>query len=141
MSFDVAIVTYHSRGEIERCLESILAQAPPDSVTVVDNASTDGTPDLIAQRFPQVRVIASRRNAGFGAGCNQAIRATGGDYVILVNPDCELQAGAFDALIAFMADHPRAAVAGGRLRYADGAFQHAAFRFPTLAQIGLDFFP
>src|SRR6266540_504849 len=142
MTLDVVVVTYNSRSEIERCLDAILAQTPPDGqVVVVDNASDDGTPALVAQRYPQVRLIANDRNAGFGAGNNQAIRTTRGDLVILVNPDCEVQPGALAALVQFMAAHPRAAVAGGRLRYGDGAFQHAAFRFPTLYQIALDFFP
>ena len=143
MSLDVVVVTYNSRREIERCLGAIIAQARGArcEVVVVDNASTDGTPALIAERFPSLRLIAGDRNVGFGAGCNRGIRATRADFVLLVNPDCEVQPGALTALAAFVAAHPRAAVAGGRLRYGDGAFQHAAFHFPSLAQIALDFFP
>jgi hypothetical protein len=142
MSIAVVVVTYNSRADVERCLEAIYAQAADGTeVIVVDNASNDGTAALVRARFPQARVIANTQNAGFGAANNQAIRATTGEHAILVNPDCELAPGTLDGLVRFMARHPRAAVAGGRLRYADGGFQHSAFRFPTLAQIFLDFFP
>jgi GT2 family glycosyltransferase len=141
----VAVVAYNSRAEIERCLSAILAQLPDGGeVLVVDNQSTDGTLDLLRARYgdhPQVSLIASPRNGGFGAGNNLAIARTTADLVLLVNPDCELEQGAIDALQRFMTAHPRAAVAGGRLRYPDGAFQHSAFRFPTLVQVLLDYFP
>ena len=72
---------------------------------------------------------------------NAGIRETTSEFVVLVNPDCELAPGSLEAFATFMAMHPRAAVAGGRLRYPDGAFQHSSFRFPTLAQVFLDQFP
>ena len=145
MNITVAVVTYNSRAEIERCLDAILAQLPSNGeVVVVDNASTDGTLDLLCSRYAAeraVHIIASARNSGFGAGNNLAFRSSSGDLVLLVNPDCEIDPGTIQTLARFMAAHPRAAVAGGRLRYADGTFQHSAFRFPTLAQVFLDYFP
>ena len=138
----VAVVTYNSAQDVERCLAAIYAQLPAGAeVVVVDNNSADGTAELVRERFPQAHLIANPRNTGFGSANNQAIRASNGEYVVLVNPDCELAPGALDGLVRFMARHPRAAVAGGRLRYADGSFQHSAFRFPSLAQVLLDFFP
>jgi len=140
--FSLVIVSFNTADLLARCLESVLAQATrDDDVVVVDNASTDGSVDVVRDRFPAVTLIASPRNLGFGAGNNVGIRATDGEYVLLLNPDCELAPGSLDAFIAFMRDHPRAAVAGGRLRYADGAFQHSAFKFPTLWQVFLDLFP
>ena len=140
--FSVVIVSFNTAEMLARCLESVLLQATTeDEVVVVDNASTDGSPDLVRNQFPAVTLIANAQNLGFGAGNNLGIRATHGEWVLLLNPDCELAPGGLDAFDAFIRAHPRAAVAGGRLRYADGSFQHSAFKFPTLWQVFLDLFP
>lgn len=140
--FTVVAVSYNTAALLARCLASILAQTvESDEVIVVDNASQDGSAALVREQFPSVRLIANERNAGFGAACNQAIEASSGRLILLVNPDCELEVGALDAFERFMDGHPDAGVAGGRLRYGDGRYQHSAFRFPTLAQVFLDYFP
>jgi GT2 family glycosyltransferase len=95
----------------------------------------------VRRRFPQVTLVANPDNRGFGAACNQGLRCTRGRYVLFLNPDAEVHGESLAALVRFLDVRPRAAVAGGRLRYADGAFQHSAFRFPTLAQIFLEAFP
>jgi GT2 family glycosyltransferase len=110
-------------------------------VVVVDNASQDGSADLVRERFPQVTLVANPDNRGFGAACNQGVRLTNSRYILFVNPDAEVRGESLAALVRFLDIRPRAAVAGGRLRYADGAFQHSSFRFPTLAQVFLDSFP
>jgi len=138
----ILVVSYNSAALLGPCLDSLLAQtAPDDEIMMIDNASTDGSADLVRQRYPAVRIIANSDNKGFGAANNQGINATTGRYVVLVNPDCEVQPGSLDGYHHFLESHPRAAVAGGRLRYADGAFQHSSFRFPTLSQVFLDLFP
>jgi GT2 family glycosyltransferase len=138
----VIVVSYNVADWLQRCLASILSSPPPGTeVFVVDNASSDGSAALVRARFPQAQLIALDRNIGFGAANNVAIRRSSGRYVALVNPDCEVQGQSLAHLVAFMDAHPRAAVAGGRLRYGDGAFQHSAFRFPSLAQVFLDVFP
>jgi GT2 family glycosyltransferase len=139
---DAVVVSYNTADLLARCLESLLAQSGGRvQITVVDNASSDGSAELVRQRFGAATLIANRANRGFGAANNQAIRAGRGRYIVLVNPDCEVQPGSLAGFVEFMDAHPRAAVAGGRLRYADGQFQHASFRFPTLAQVFLDLFP
>jgi N-acetylglucosaminyl-diphospho-decaprenol L-rhamnosyltransferase len=88
-----------------------------------------------------VRLIENAENRGFAAANNQAFAETRGRYVLMLNPDTVVRVGALEALVRFMDEHPRAGACGGKLLYADGSFQHSAFRFPTLAQILLDFFP
>jgi GT2 family glycosyltransferase len=142
VDLSVVVVSYNVAGLLERCLASILAQPVPGmEVFVVDNASADGSSALVRARFPEVELIANPRNVGFGAANNQAIARASGRYVALVNPDCEVRARSLGNLVRFMDAHPQAAVAGGRLRYGDGSFQHSAFRFPSLGQAFLDFFP
>lgn len=142
MNLSVVVVSYNVAPLLERCLRSILAHPVPEmEVLVVDNASSDGSPGLVAERFPTVALMANEQNLGFGAACNQAIRRAAGRYLAFVNPDAEVQGESLAHLVAFLDCRPRVAVAGGRLRYADGSFQHSAFRFPSLTQVWLDFFP
>ncbi|HEU5316711.1 MAG TPA: glycosyltransferase family 2 protein, partial [Chloroflexota bacterium] len=138
----VVIVSFNTAALLARCLDAVLAQvSPDDEVVVVDNASSDASATIVRDRYPTVRLIQNQQNRGFGAGCNTGIRATHAPLVLLLNPDCRLAPGSVGGLLRFMQSHPRAAVAGGRLRYGDGSFQHSAFRFPTLWQVLLDLFP
>ena len=140
--FSVIVVNYNTVDLLPRCLDSVLAQTTADDeVVVVDNASADGSAALIRRDYPGVRLIANVENLGFGAGNNRGLAATSGAYALLLNPDSELAPGSLDGMYRFMESHPRAAVAGGRLRYGDGGFQHSSFRFPTLWQVALDLFP
>jgi N-acetylglucosaminyl-diphospho-decaprenol L-rhamnosyltransferase len=150
----VVIVSWNVRDLLETCLRCLVtdlsASELPADIWVVDNGSTDGSPRLVAEAFPQVHLVASRENLGFAAGNNLAIRAIlqntqhatrNTKYVWLLNPDTEVQPGATAALLAALEAHPRAGVAGARLLYADGSLQQSAFHFPGLAQLVFEFFP
>jgi N-acetylglucosaminyl-diphospho-decaprenol L-rhamnosyltransferase len=149
----VVIVSWNVRDLLETCLRCLVtdlsASELPADIWVVDNGSTDGSPRLVAEAFPQVHLVASRENLGFAAGNNLAIRAIlqntqratrNTKYVWLLNPDTEVQPGATAALLAALEAHPRAGVAGARLLYADGSLQQSAFRFPGLAQLVFELF-
>jgi N-acetylglucosaminyl-diphospho-decaprenol L-rhamnosyltransferase len=139
---DVMVVSFNVGPLMRRSLDAILEQCGPnDTVVVVDNASSDGSAEMVARDYPSVKLIANAENVGFGAANNQGIHATSGEYVVLVNPDCELAPGSLQAFASFLEAHPRAAVAGGRLHYPGGGFQHSSFRFPSLWQVFLDVFP
>ncbi|MEZ5988058.1 MAG: glycosyltransferase [Planctomycetota bacterium] len=88
----VAIVTWRSRDLVERCLRSLFAHTRVEGmeVVVVDNASGDGTVELLRERFPQVRVVANDANLGFTRATNQAMAGAGTAPVLLLNPDTEL---------------------------------------------------
>ena len=137
----VVVVTYNSAATILACLRSIGTDGVTAEIVVLDNASTDGTVDLIRREFPAVRLIASSSNAGFGCGCNRAWRETRAPYVLLLNPDAQLQPGAALALLEFARARPRAGLVGPRLLNPDGTLQHSCFRFPNLrmVQTGLFF--
>ena len=113
----IVIVSFNTCADLERCLES-LATAPPRTshdIVVVDNASSDGSIEMVRRRWPAVRVIAHERNAGFSAANNLGIRASSGALVLLLNSDCIVPEGAIDRLIERLRAHPDAAVAGPRL--------------------------
>jgi GT2 family glycosyltransferase len=89
-------------------------------VIVLDNASGDGTAELVAAEFPAVRLLALDENLGFAAGCNRAAGEARGEYLLLLNPDTEVHAGALDALVAFARAHPEHGLVGGRTLDPDG---------------------
>lgn len=122
MTLSIVIVSYNTRRVLENCLESLDAGslAVPHDITVVDNASADGSPDAVRERWPQVRVIEQVQNTGFAAANNVGIRATRGDLVLLLNSDTVVPSGAIDTLVKRLLAHPEAAVAGPRLVDAGG---------------------
>lgn len=144
----VIIVSWNVRDLLVACLRSLQADleraGPPADIWVVDNGSTDGTPEVVARDFPAVRLIARRDNPGFAAANNQAMHAAletaPPRYFWLLNPDTQLLPGATAALIAAMEAYPRVGVAGAKLLYPDGSLQHSAFRFPGLVQLVFDLF-
>jgi N-acetylglucosaminyl-diphospho-decaprenol L-rhamnosyltransferase len=122
VTLTIAIVTFNARDDLERCLDAI-ARSPPETshdVVVVDNGSTDGAPEMVAQRFPSMRLIRAPGNIGFGAANNIAIRQSEGDLVLLLNPDTIVPRGAIDRLIAELHRAPDAAAIGPRLVGANG---------------------
>ncbi|MHB8620723.1 MAG: glycosyltransferase, partial [Chloroflexota bacterium] len=139
----VIIVSYNTRDLLESCLTSVFKQNVHGGldVWVVDNASADGSAAMVRERFPRAKLIANAENRGFAAANNQAIQASAGRYLLILNPDTEILSGSLDRVIQHLDSHPRIAVAGCRLVYADGSFQHSAFRFPGLRQAFLDLFP
>ena len=99
---------------------------------------------FIRDVFPQVHIIANERNVGFGAANNQGMRATAEAeprFYFLLNPDTVIRPGAMTHLVSCLAERPNAGMAGARLMYADGRFQHSAFSFPGVAQLAFDLFP
>jgi hypothetical protein len=136
----VVIVTYNSAATVESCLASLASGGAEAEVVVVDNASTDGTAELVAERYPGVRLIASRTNEGFGRGVNRGWRETSAAYVLILNPDTELGPGALRALLEFAEQQPRAGLVGPRVLNGDGSLQHSCFRFPSLRMVVTGFF-
>ena len=132
MNLSVVIVHYKARDLLLECLAALapdLSRLESETV-VVDNDSRDGAPEALAARFPAVRVIANRENAGYARAVNQGIRETKGEFVLVMNPDCSPHAGAVRTLLDYLRDHPRTAIAGPRLLRADGAIEHSARGFP-----------
>ena len=102
---------------------------------MVDNASTDGSADMVKNEFPSVRVIRNKQNIGFSAGNNVGIRKASGDYVLLLNSDTEVGPGTMQAMLLFMQSRPDAGAATCRLGLPDGSLDLACHRgFPTPGQ-------
>jgi len=142
----LVIVSYRVREHLQRCLAS-LARASgsfPLEIIVVDNASSDGSREMVAEQYPNVRLLANRENVGFAKANNQGLQLAKGRYWMLLNPDTEILPGDANPLrtmVGFMDEHPRVGACGASLFFPDGTRQHSAFRFPSLAQIYIDLFP
>ncbi|HEX4806968.1 MAG TPA: glycosyltransferase [Conexibacter sp.] len=100
MRADVVVVTWNGRGVLASCLEHLAAQAAPHRLIVVDNASHDGTDELMRTRFPDVDYVRLPENRGFGAAVNAGAAAGDGEAIVLVNDDVDVDPGFLDALLA-----------------------------------------
>lgn len=147
----IIIVTWNNRDLIEACLRSALDEMAhaglSGQIIVVDNASSDGTPEFIEAAFSSVSLIRSGANLGFAAGNNLGLRSLGfpdGDdlpeAVLLLNPDTIVRPGAFTAALSALREKDGGLI-GASLFYEDGSFQHGAFRFPGLLQMVFDLYP
>lgn len=104
------ILSWNGKHMLEEYVPSVLASTYRDlEVIVADNHSTDGTIDMLADRFPAVRVIALEKNFGFAAGYNEALRQVNAEYVVLLNQDVEVTPGWLEPLVAVMDSDPRIA--------------------------------
>jgi len=132
MDLSVIIVNYKARDLLLECLAAFRAglSGLESEIVVVDNDSRDGTREALAARFPDVRLIANPENVGYGRAANQGIRATRGEFVLVMNPDCMPHRGAARVLVDHLRAHPRAAMAGPRLLREDGVAEHSARAFP-----------
>jgi GT2 family glycosyltransferase len=135
ISLSVVIVNYNTREMTLECLRTLTgvleAEGISAEIVVVDNASRDGSVEAIRQAFPQVRVMASATNRGFGAANNLAMREASGTYFLLLNTDAFPKAGAISALVKYMEGHPKVGIAGPRLLNGDGSLQTSCYPFPT----------
>ncbi|HEY2371359.1 MAG TPA: glycosyltransferase family 2 protein [Gaiellaceae bacterium] len=131
------VVSFNSRPHLERCLDSVLDSV--DDTIVVDSGSTDGSAELIRQRFPSVQVL-EVENRGFGAAMNAGVAASDGEYLLLLNADTWAANGAVAALVRCLETGPRIAVAGPRLLNPDGSLQRSVRGFPTPWRLVTEYF-
>ena len=124
MKLSVVIVNYNVEYFLEQCLYSVrrAMQGIEGEVFVVDNNSVDGSLRMLAQKFPEVKVIANKENVGFSRANNQAIRISTGEYVLLLNPDTVVEDDTFSKCIAFMDSHPDAGGLGVKMVDGKGQF-------------------
>ncbi|MFK3979305.1 glycosyltransferase family 2 protein [Micromonospora sp. NPDC050397] len=127
------IVTHNSARELARALDPLLRAGL--AVRVVDNASTDGTPAIVARDFPAVHLTVNEVNVGFARAVNQAFTGVGTDVVLLVNPDCEVPAETAYELVGLLRRRPEVGIAGPRLLGRDGRVAISAHPFESLTSV------
>lgn len=138
MSLDatISIVNWNTCEELRECINSVLAQDCIENceIVVVDNASLDGSADIVNSEFDgKIRLIENRSNLGFGAAHNQAIESSEGRYIFVINPDSRmLKPDVLGQMIAYMDKNPQIGVIGPRILNPDGTLQFSARRFPPM---------
>lgn len=133
----VVIVNWNTRELLQDCLNSLPwdSQRVELEVIVVDNGSEDGSPEMVEQHFPQVRLIRNEDNLGFVLANNQGLRAATGDFLLMLNSDTEVQPGAIERLVEVLAEDEQIGAAGARLLNADGTPQIFGGPFPRLRHL------
>ncbi len=134
----ILIVSWNVASHLRDCLLSVQAEEKLKpglsiEVTIVDNASADGTVQMLAREFSSVTTISNDKNLGFAAGCNQGIASSSADYIFLLNPDTLLLPGSLHHMLEYMQVHPEVAAVGPKLLNSDNTVQPSRRRFPTLA--------
>lgn len=135
LDLSIIIVSWNTKEYLKGCLESVEKEKKELSceVFVVDNASSDGSSEMVNIEFPQVVLHANEKNVGFAKANNQAIQKSRGKYILLLNPDTVVLDGCLTKLFEFMEKHPDVGASGGRILNPDGEVElfRSAKRFPT----------
>lgn len=136
VDMSIVLVCWNNKAYLDPCLRSLYGGGLKSSfdVVVVDNGSTDGSQQMLAEKYPQVKLIQNAGNVGLGKASNQGIEATNGRYVLLLNNDTLVNGPALDALVEYLDAHPEAGAAAGKLLNPDGSFQSGYAPFSTLLE-------
>ncbi len=129
----ILIVSWNTREILRDCLRTVYEQTKnvPFEVIVVDNASADGSVEMVRTAFPQAVLRANTTNRGFAAANNQGIEVAQGRYVLLLNSDTLVLDGAIDKMVAFAEERPEAAAVACRVLNRDRTWQPTSFMFPS----------
>lgn len=139
MDLSIIIVSWNTREILRGCLQSVFdgLGSLKTEVFVVDNASSDGSADMVAQDFPQARLIANYDNRGFAAANNQAIRKASGKYVLLLNPDTVVKGDVLTKSFEYMERDRQVGILACRVLNGDGSLQLTCGRYPSLFNLFL----
>ncbi|MEN6356669.1 MAG: glycosyltransferase family 2 protein [Armatimonadota bacterium] len=126
----IVVVSFNTRELLDRCIASVLEASPnvEKELIVVENASCDGSREMLAEKYPMVRIIANDNNRGYAPACNQGLREARGEYVFALNSDAFLVKDALFTMVKYMDSNPEVGALGPRLLNADGSIQHGCAR-------------
>lgn len=132
----IVLVCWNNKAYLDPCLKSLYEGGLKSSfdVIVVDNGSKDGSQQMLAEKYPDVKLIQNEGNVGLGKASNQGIEATNGRYVLLLNNDTIVNGPALDILVEFLETHSEAGAVAGKLLNPDGSFQSGYAPFSTLLE-------
>jgi len=140
LKLSIIIVSFNTCELLRKCLTSAYeaAQGIPTEIIVVDNASKDGSPEMLEKEFPQVVLVRSATNLGFGAGNNAGFKIAKGKYLLLLNSDAFMHEGALPLALKRLQANPTIGLVGARLVGQNGAWQPSARQSPSLLNAFLE---
>jgi GT2 family glycosyltransferase len=140
-ALSIVIVNYNTREPLRRCLRSIAAERGdlPVQVIVVDNASRDGSAEMVHAEMPEALVIEPGRNTWFTGGNNLGVAAATGEYTLILNPDTLIQPGMLTTLVGYLRDNPRVGAVCPRMHFPDGRRQSICSRAPEYVDLLLGY--
>ncbi|MFP4082409.1 MAG: glycosyltransferase family 2 protein [Candidatus Aminicenantes bacterium] len=129
----IIIVNWNTRDLLRQCVESIKAHIRNITyqIVVVDNASSDGSAEMVEKSFPEVNLIKNKENQGFGRANNQGLAQAKGKYILFLNSDVKVNARCLDRMFEFMEKNPEVGASSCRLTFPDGSLQHSCRKFPS----------
>jgi hypothetical protein len=130
--FSVVIVSWNTKQHLLNCISSLANQSGIKEVIVVDNGSTDGSPEAVEKQFPQVKLIRNKENLGFAKANNIGMRASTGRYLCLINSDVIVQNGCIEKLAEFMDANPSVGISGPKILNPDGSLRVSCRHFPSI---------
>ena len=132
-TLSIIIVSWNTKELVIDCLESVRASFVDASLEIilVDNASADGTADLVKQRFKDVNVVQNEANLGFAKANNIGLRVSSGEYLCLINSDVVVPPDCLQRMLAYMRQHPDVGMLGPKMVLCDGSVGQSCMRFPT----------
>ena len=135
MKLSIVIPTFNAHEWIEQCLDSIRLHGPGGGdyeLIVIDDKSTDDTVAIVREKFSDVRLLLNEKNVGFGRTVNVGLRASSGQYILVLNNDTWMHEGALDAMVAYLDEHADAGIVGPKVLSGDGSLQQQCRRrIPT----------
>lgn len=136
LDISIVLVCWNNKAYLEPCLQSLYDSGLHGTFNVicVDNGSTDGSQEMLREKFPEVKILENGRNVGLSKASNQGIEMTQSRYVLLLNNDTLVNGQALNAMYDFLETHPEAGAAGGKLLNADGSFQGGYAKFSKLSE-------
>lgn len=135
-ALSIVLVCWNNKAYLDPCLKSLYDTGMRHSfdIIVVDNGSTDGSQQMLAEKYPEVKLIQNNSNLGLGKASNQGIEATQGQYVLLLNNDTIVDGAAFDTMVDFLEQHPKVGAVGGKVLNPDGSVQSCYNYFSSLGE-------
>jgi len=139
IDISIIIVSWNTKKYLEECLNSLrtISGNLSTEIIVVDNASADGTPEMVRTQFPDVKLIESGANLGFAKGNNLGIQKATGRYLCLINSDVNVPPDCLSTMHSYMEQQPTIGVTGPAMLRTDGKVHRSGMRFPTLWTVAL----
>ena len=133
-SLSIIVVSWNAKRYLAECLDSIIRETGDldAEIIIVDNASTDGSPEFVEEKFPMVRLMRNRENLGFAKANNIGLKICNGEYICLINSDVMIMEGCIDRMLAFMERHSDIGMLGPKIVGPDGTVQRSCMEFPTI---------